>query len=263
MKRSSLVWLVMLIMSVSACHKDNKCHDPSDPACDNYNPCSTVHALSAGFSIYENDCTGGPGATDTSWHYYPTDTVATNCVTFTANDTTADSLVWHIGAGIYRQRSFHLDFSQNKPVMLPITLTVYRHRNSCLPSDDTVKTMIRTLYFTDTCLAYGTYRGYFAGLQADTGTISIRRVPVYVSGVGLSTGLALGGFAPGCIDTISTSYGSYEPFFSSISFSATANTTFCTWIYGSVYFHRADGSVTIQYVDHNRGARHFDGHKIY
>jgi hypothetical protein len=254
--------LASLLLCLITCRKDNRCNDPTNPKCSNYNPCSLVHPLSAAFSIYENDCTQGPGEYDTSWHYYPTDTVRTNCVSFTASDSTADSVRWTIGAGSYTARSFQLNFQNNRPASVPITLTVYKHRNSCYPADDTVKTLTKTLYFTDTCLAYGIYSGYFDNNPADTGTISIRKIPVYVVGTGLSSGIALSGFAIACVDTLSPAYGFFEQFFTSLSFSATGNTTFCTWIYGSLYYNRENETVLIQYAETYRKAHNFNGHKI-
>ena len=254
--------IILLALGLVKCRKDNKCTDPTNPKCSNYDPCYSVHPLSSAFNIYENDCTQGPGTYDTSWHYYPTDTVRTNCVTFTSSDSTADSVRWTIGAGSYTARSFQLDFTGQRSRPVPITLTVYKHRNGCYPSDDTVKTLTKTLYFTDTCLAYGTYSGYFDNNPADTGTISMKNISIIFAGNQISGALVMSGFKTGCSDTISAIKGSWEPFFTSLSFSATGNTVFCIWIYGSLYYNRVNNTVVVEYAEVYGKPHNFYGHKI-
>jgi hypothetical protein len=260
MKNLMIFFAFIFIFGLLTCRK-SKCEDPTNKACENYNPCSLIHPLSADFSIYENDCTAGPAATDTSWHYYPTDTVYTDCATFTVSDTTVDSVKWQIGAGTYTAKSFYLNFSSIKPTPVPITLTVYKHRNSCYPTDDTVKTLTKTLYFTDTCLAFGSYSGYFDNNPVDTGTISMKRITVTV-GTLIYGAVVLNGFKSGCIDTISGPFGSWEPFFTSLSFSVAQNSASCIWIYGSWYYNRNNNSVLIQYAEQYGTAHNFNGHKI-
>jgi hypothetical protein len=246
MPRIIISGVLLLILFTTACRK-NKCHDEANPACDNYNPCSTAHTLSADFSIYENDCTQGPGAYDTSWHYYPTDTISTNCATFTVNDTTVDSVRWQIGAGTYTKRSFYLNFTGQRLHPVPITLTVYKDRNSCYPMDDTVKTLTKTLYFTDTCLAFGSYRGYFDNNILDTGTVTIKYVN---EGPAPYPNIIVAGFVKGCSDYYCCSghgIGSISPFYLGLNFGSRSLGS-CNGVGGSLYYNPNNDSAFAVYT---------------
>lgn len=267
MKKYIQVGLVLVLMvGLVNCRKDSSCTDPTNPKCPNYNPCTAVHPLSAAFNIYEDDCTVGPGSDDTSWHYYPTDTLYSHCATFSITDSTVDSVRWNIGAGVYYSKSFTLNFNFIGPASVPITLTVYKHRNQCYPTDDTIKTLTKTIYFVDTCIALGTYYGYFDNNTADTGTISIKKVTGIINTpYGIAFGY-LSGFATGCTDTL-TSPAYWETFYTSVSFRATGSTGFCKWVKGSLFYNRFNNTVLIQYQDYNgyssvSRARNFNGIKI-
>ena len=242
MKTCETIMILALLSLIFSCRKENKCTTVTNPKCNNYNPCYSVHSLSADFSIYENDCTVGPGQNDTSWHYYPTDTIYTNCATFTASDSTADSVRWTIGAGSYTARSFQLNFTGQRSQPIPIRLTVYKHRNSCYPTDDTVKTLTKTLYFTDSCYALNTYSGYYDNNPLDTGTISIKTVLIPASGT-LKAVPILIGFIPGCSDTLFS--GGVEYFYTCIYFDGYSGS--CPLAEGSLYYNRFNNTVLVQY----------------
>ena len=231
----------VLLISLVNCHKN--CNDPTNPACPDYNPCSKVHSLSADFIIQEYTGNGSPSSSDTSWHYYPTDTVYTPYARFTYSDTTVDSVRWTIGAGSYTSRSFALDFTSIRPTPVPVTLTVYKHRNSCYPTDDTVKTLTKMLYFTDSCYAVGSYHGYFDNNTSDTGTIAIVLVDTGINAFHYH----IRGFTPGCDDSYGGGSTNINLFYTSIEFEGGGSLGTCDGATGSLYYNRANGTVEVQF----------------
>lgn len=252
--------LSIVLAVMFSCRKDHKCHDPSNINCDNYDSCLQYHNLSADFTIQENwgnDFTNS----DTLWRYIPTDTIYTQAAVFTAKDTTVDSLKWQIGAGVYTDRSVYIDFTnyqQTSHAPIPITLTVYRHRAKCYPHDDTVKTSTRNIYFADSSIIYGVYRGYYDGTPTDTGTVSIHYdgAPAYT--------ITMRGLPHGCTGNqynnlwipLGHLYILYSSFYFQKMTDTMGYTGLCNHVVGAGYYSAGLRSLSVKYRTIDDGAIH-------
>ena len=154
--------LLFAVLITAACCKD-KCSDPANPDCGNYDACYGKKSTSAAFTIEEQ----------VSERFFETDTVGgNNLVRFTANEE-ADSYMWYLGSEIITTKSFlRKGFPRNQT--LTVTLVVKRTPNTtCFPSDKGVDSVTRSFYvwpevfnFNTTPITvttyypiYGTYNG--------------------------------------------------------------------------------------------------------
>jgi hypothetical protein len=122
---------------VSGCCKD-KCQDPSNPECGNYNPCYGKQETSADF--YTEVKAGN--------RWFESDFAFTG-FRFRAKDTSADEYLWEIGSEKYTTRSLYLDKFPNST---SIKLTVKRNKpyTSCFPNDKGIVTMTKVVYTDNT-----------------------------------------------------------------------------------------------------------------
>jgi hypothetical protein len=54
MKKTLAFLLIAFITTIFSCKKDNKCYDPTNPDCENYDPCHNAKMHSADFIIEHN-----------------------------------------------------------------------------------------------------------------------------------------------------------------------------------------------------------------
>ena len=164
--------VVSFLLGLQSCKKE-KCIDPSNPQCENYDPCYGKQKLTADFDIYETS-----GFFSTKWTPYTTDTIASNGAIFIAKDNSdIASYEWHIGSEILTTKSFNrTDFPFNIPV--PITLMVRRKNNfNCFTGGDSVATKTKNLYsiqFLEKTRLFGCFNGYHTDNPADTFTVCIK-----------------------------------------------------------------------------------------
>ncbi len=158
--------------------------DKTNPDCENFDPCTQEHPISASFKIYESWGGGPPKVQLDKWVFYDTDTVSSIFVKFTADEKDASNYEWHIGAGIYNTRSFDLefpvsyiydpsdtDYSIPRKILktVPIMLIVHKTPNKiCFPDDDGIDTVIRTIKFIN--IARSDFEGKFYGYWDDNTT---------------------------------------------------------------------------------------------
>lgn len=185
----ALCLLVFIAIYTTACCKD-RCQDPSNPACENYDACYGRTTLSADFNIRNyyriNDYSTFNSITDTILFGPEGGGGVVNCI---AKDTLSDiyDYSWRIGTDNRRWRtaSFALgfDYADNPSLLystLPITLTVRKHPlTNCSTDVDTVVTVTKNVYFT------GEYEALYVGtyefqektppFQTWTGSISFER----------------------------------------------------------------------------------------
>ncbi len=116
------------------------CEDPTNPDCDNYDPCYGKKPTSAHFIIEES----------LRDYWIEGDTVSgvgnISAVRFTASQD-ADSFIWTIGSEIIHQKSFiRNDFPNDE--YIPVTLVVINKspNKACFPHDDGRDTFRRTMY---------------------------------------------------------------------------------------------------------------------
>jgi hypothetical protein len=153
-----VILLVGMALVLNSCKEDCPCtDDPTNPDCDNYDPCFGKTTVDTYFKVRSGD-NGFPPPEE--W----CDLVA--CDTFNASSVRFDipdgnplnsSYEWQIGteAETRKGNSFEVDFSDylrlnGWETRIPISLTVRTPMNECLQSEDeTVKTITRELFFTN------------------------------------------------------------------------------------------------------------------
>ncbi|TAF76661.1 MAG: hypothetical protein EAZ53_03405 [Bacteroidetes bacterium] len=168
-----------------------KCSCNEDPK---PNPCLGKTSLTAEFNIYEIPFNpfinygDGPEAPKNKWIYKDTDTTQKEHVKFVAKDTTADSYLWTIGAGVYTTTSVILDFSEatkNGAIKVDVSLKVTKKSDTtCFPTQKGVaessrKFTAKSSIKFDESKIYGKYFGYRDGNPKDTATIIVHRMYTY------------------------------------------------------------------------------------
>ncbi|MFM2267474.1 MAG: hypothetical protein RL757_915 [Bacteroidota bacterium] len=116
--------------------KCDKCEDPANPECSNYDPCYGVAKTSADFKIEER----------TGSYWVETDTVDRySSIRFTAIQD-GESYRWLIGADEYNEKSFSLT-SFPHDTWVGVTLIIQRTPNkNCHPNDRGIDTVYRRFY---------------------------------------------------------------------------------------------------------------------
>jgi hypothetical protein len=202
MKNRLFITLILFAILTLSSQCKKKCSDPTNPDCDNYNPCYGKKAVSAAFTIFEE-----VNVVPTfEVPYYDTDTITMNQARFTALEEGAE-YEWHIGSEILRTKSFtRSDFPQNQSI--PVTLIVKKTPDtSCFPNDDGADTLTRYLWkcrFFDNSKLFGTFKGFFDNNKQDTATVKIFKGERW-RGSTLDPQLLISNLISGCTDTLASS----------------------------------------------------------
>jgi hypothetical protein len=162
MRYKLLIFILIGFYLQEACKKC--CQDPTNPECENYDPCFKEKEIGKGFTMMQ------PGAFLSHELDFDTDTSASRYITFKANFNNALSYEWHIGSGIYTSKSQEIDFPYQwvddtlKKVIHTEKITLIQKRipnPKCIPNDDGLDTFVRYLTFGNQChyQIYGKFRG--------------------------------------------------------------------------------------------------------
>ncbi len=133
--KSILYWIIFSISILGGC-KD-KCHDSSNPDCDNYDPCQGKTQTNATFIIEEN--IGGL--------WVEGDTISGDLpVRFTAT-ADADSFIWTLGAEtIYTKSFIRTDFPRGQYININLIVVNKNPALNCFPKDNGRDTFDRTFF---------------------------------------------------------------------------------------------------------------------
>ena len=168
MKKIFLFTLILILYS--SCKKHHKCNDPSNPDCQNYDPCYGK-IITGDFTM--NQYTGkfvNPNAQKPEF----CDTILLNGVSMNALMRDANSYTWKVGSDTriftgstlellfdnYRKDTNNLN-PQNKNYYNPIaiTLTVKNQLKGCIQAKDTFFTITRDLVFAVESPWLGKFKG--------------------------------------------------------------------------------------------------------
>jgi hypothetical protein len=128
--------VVFAALTLSSCRKS--CQDPTNPKCENYDPCYKLKPTSAGFKTYDPMMFAqSQKELGLVWDVV-SDTIGSNCY-FVADEENA-KYTWLIGAGVYHTRTVSIDFINSRidaGTLIPVTLIVEKEPNKkCFPNDD-------------------------------------------------------------------------------------------------------------------------------
>lgn len=147
-----LMGIVFVIAVFSACH----CHDPSNPDCENYDPCFKSKRINSNFRVRPGD--NGFKPPEAWCDLLLCDTFNSSSVRFDVpvNNPNNSSYSWQIGseANPRKRIGFEVDFRDyldagNWETHIPITLTIRTPMNHCMTNmEDTLIKVTRKLFFT-------------------------------------------------------------------------------------------------------------------
>lgn len=174
-------FMLFAVLIMAACCKD-KCSDPANPDCGNYDACYGKKPVSAAFKIQE--VLQRPTLPNGWGESFDTDTITTYAVQFTALEEGAE-YEWHIGSEVLTGKSIS---KTNFPLggTYPITLIVKKTPDkACFPNDDGKDTVTRKMVAAN-WLLYSPIIGKFKGKVTnpdDTLTIVVRLEKFDVGGI--------------------------------------------------------------------------------
>lgn len=155
--RLLLLSILVLVLTFNLASCKRECSDPTNPDCDNYDPCLNSRKLTADFDIYE------VFNYSSNWVAYDTDSLFSIDAKFVAKDEGVE-YEWKIGAETIKSKEVtRKNFP--KGVGIPITLKVKRKDGfNCYPTDSsTIRT--RTIKVVD--LSELRFKGCFQGYNSD------------------------------------------------------------------------------------------------
>jgi hypothetical protein len=195
----SLCSLILII--AQGCCKE-KCNDPSNPACENYNPCYNFKAANADFSINEFLDLG-----DNDTMYSETDTILNiNPVVFQPRNAN-QKITWIIGSERLEQKSL---YRQNFPLgWIDVTMIAEIDKSNCSINKKLIDTVQKRFYvqlYTSNdsntvkkLKLFGTWQGYNTDKSSDLFKISFGYIrAVFGAPVKYAAELDLAGLPKGC-----------------------------------------------------------------
>lgn len=172
--------LILLLVSVcilnglSSCKKE-KCHDPSNKDCDNYDPCYGVKPVIAEIKLSQRAAPSVQGELGKLYldeqDIFPQAQIKFDTPLEGANYT------WIIGSEILTSKSFERHFFSTPFGTYSVKLIVEKDPNkNCYPMDDGKDTLIKTFEIVPICQlqSIGIYKGKWEGISGDSALISFR-----------------------------------------------------------------------------------------
>ncbi len=184
------------LFSLQACKEECPCDDPSNPECDNFDPCYGIKNINTFFNVRPGD-RGFPPPEE--WcDLIPCDTFNASSVRFDIPDGSLENSTyeWQIGTETEPRigKGFEVDFSDylrdnGWETWIPITLTIRRPMNSCLENPkDTLVSVTRELFFTENSVpiieagkSTIIYNGYFSHNSSKLETIQFIQATDWLS----------------------------------------------------------------------------------
>lgn len=129
---------VIIVSTFNSCKR--KCHDKTNPDCDNYDPCYGVTEANADFYIYE--LLGEPKTKDTM--LTEADTIYGHNKIYCVPKFDNDSFIWEIGAETIRSKTFFReDFPSDQYISVKL---IVKKNSNCLSKNRQSDTVIKRFY---------------------------------------------------------------------------------------------------------------------
>jgi hypothetical protein len=157
-KYTALFTILFSLITLNSCKDDcPPCDDPTNPECENYDPCFGKDTINTLFKVRPGD--NGFKPPEEWCDLVACDTFNASSVRFDAPDGNPENstYTWQIGSEAEPRtgRGFEVDFSDylrdnGWEQWIDITLTIKTPMNECLKGEEeSVKTVTRQLYFTE------------------------------------------------------------------------------------------------------------------
>jgi len=136
---------ISMLGSIHSCKKD-KCNDPTNPDCENYDPCFEKKTINYGFT-FGTQWNTPESFFDTLNYIHVRDSlfINNNRIRFTAHSE-YDSVVWNLGSETIRENSFVRIFNNAPEGYYYCKMIGFRAKQPCLPNDDGIDTIVKRWY---------------------------------------------------------------------------------------------------------------------
>jgi len=174
------------LVLVNSCKKEPPCNDPTNPECENYDPCYGKKPVTADFEMSQGWTFVPPDYLDV-WNpdvAFYRGLIGFKLVGYNEEDTSVN-YTWLLGAEVIHEYHFERDFIDTKEKEIPITLIVEKKPDlSCFPEDDGKDTLTKFIKLVDSpCefLTNGDFKVLYEG-EKDSTIIKIRNWSQYAVG---------------------------------------------------------------------------------
>lgn len=173
-------WIALMAgLMVAGCQKDDDitecpCTDPTNPECENYDPCFGERPTSADFVIEQN---WSPGVPDSLSYVGGTDKLTRGRIRFRALDEAASTYLWYLGLEQLEEPIIERIFGLQVPfgTMITVSLVVTKQEPNfiCFPEDNGRDSISKSFFILNPCdfLVNNKYRGVYSHAPDDTVTI--------------------------------------------------------------------------------------------
>jgi hypothetical protein len=184
--KNSFKYLVILLVGVAfvlnSCKEDCPCTDnPTNPECDNYDPCWNKQPVTGDFEISQQPVTFYPDYIG-DWHpdlKFFRGLIGFRPVNFIEGDTSV-KYTWLLGSEVVHDYYLERDFSDTRQTgenNIPITLIVEKEPDlDCFPLDDGKDTITKYIQLVENAcefLTFGDFKVLFEG-DRDSTLVSVR-----------------------------------------------------------------------------------------
>lgn len=170
------------LLILQGCKEECPCTDPTNPNCDNYDPCWDEKPVTADFEMSQQPRFGSYADYVGDWHpelKFFRHMIGFKPVNYLSGDTSV-KYTWLLGSEEIHDYSFEREFEDTKQTgekNIPITLIVEKEPNlDCFPLDDGKDTVVKYIQLVESgCefLTYGDFKVLFVG-DTDSTIVSIR-----------------------------------------------------------------------------------------
>jgi hypothetical protein len=143
-KNLIIIFSIAFIITIFSCKKDNKCYDPTNPDCENYDPCHNAKMHSADFIIEHNI----PDEND-DWFWFKGDSVFSGgLLQFRSLEKGDIKHTWYVGAEVLHDSAVIRSFNTvTPPKFINIQHVIqYKPDSMCFPEDDGYDSVLRIFY---------------------------------------------------------------------------------------------------------------------
>lgn len=165
--KTSIIILFVSILTLWGCKPDKECFDPTNPECENYDPCYNAREVKAEIKIY-NPPFGYAADLHPMWENEDIavigDSVGPSTIIFEATDLGAGaSYTWTLGSETINQRTFsRTQFPQGAEIEVSLKVTAPTNPQ-CFPDDNGVDSLHRIFYTFEPGNVKPRYLGDFKG----------------------------------------------------------------------------------------------------
>ena len=167
-----LIISIGILVSLGSCKKE-KCHDPSNPDCDNYDPCYGQDPIETEIELSQRVALTGKFQD----FYFETDSIYPQTQIRFHCPLDGAKYTWTLGAETITSQTFERTFFTAPFGEYTVKLVAEKQPNKqCYPDDNGIDTIIRKFRIVKPCEleCFGVFKGKWDNLPADSGIVTMR-----------------------------------------------------------------------------------------